>query len=80
MKMADILQMGRKHCGKRRNYLLRAISPFPTVFSKDMSCRHVKTRACLGNQKLDLLQEKMFVEPGSMVKRIHGLQAGYQND
>ena len=23
----------RKHCGKRRNCLLRAISPFPTVFS-----------------------------------------------
>ena len=21
---------------------------FPTVFSKDLSCRHVKTRACLG--------------------------------
>ena len=26
--------MGRKHCGKRRNCSLRAISPFPTVFSK----------------------------------------------
>ena len=25
-----------------------AISPFPTVFSKDMYCRHVRTRACLG--------------------------------
>ena len=25
-----------------------AISPFPTVFSKDLYCRHVKTRACLG--------------------------------
>ena len=24
--------MGRKHCGKRRNWLLRAISPFPSVF------------------------------------------------
>ena len=33
---------------KRRNRLLRRISPFPTVFSKDLSCRHVKTRACLG--------------------------------
>ena len=40
--------MGRKHCRKRRNCLLLAISPFPTVFSKDMYCRHVKTRACLG--------------------------------
>ena len=27
---------GRKHCGKRRNCSLRAISPFPTVFSKDL--------------------------------------------
>ena len=25
-----------------------AISPFPTVFSKDLYCRHVKTRVCLG--------------------------------
>ena len=37
-----------KHCGKRRNCSLRAISPFPTVFSKELYCRHVKTRACLG--------------------------------
>ena len=28
------IQMGRKHCGKRRNCSLRAISPFPTVFSR----------------------------------------------
>ena len=40
--------MGRKHCGKRRNCSLRAISSFPTVFSKDFYCRHVKTRVCLG--------------------------------
>ena len=26
-------QAFRKHCGKRRNCSLRAISPFPTVFS-----------------------------------------------
>ena len=26
--------MGRKHCGKRRNCSLQAISLFPTVFSK----------------------------------------------
>ena len=26
-------QVFRKHCGKRRNCSLRAISPFPTVFS-----------------------------------------------
>ena len=28
--------MGRKHCGKRRNCSLRAISPFTTVFSKGL--------------------------------------------
>ena len=31
-------------CGKWRNFLLQAISPFPTVFSKDLYCRHVKTK------------------------------------
>ena len=48
MKMAESSQRGRIHCGKRRNCLLRAISPFHTVCSKDLYCRHVKTRACLG--------------------------------
>ena len=48
LKWLKVLQMGRKHCGKRRNCSLRAISPFPTVFSKDFYSRHVKTRACLG--------------------------------
>ena len=28
--------------------MLRAISPFHRLFLKDMYCRHVKTRACLG--------------------------------
>ena len=46
MKMAESSGTGRKHCGKRRNCSLQAISPFPTVFSKDLYCRHVKTRAC----------------------------------
>ena len=33
---------------KRRNCSLWAISPFfPPVFSEDLHCRHVKTRACL---------------------------------
>ena len=47
-KWQKALQTGRKQCGKRRNCSLRAISPFPTVFSKDLYCRHIKTRACLG--------------------------------
>ena len=37
---------GRKHFGKERNCSLRAISPFPKVFSKNVYCRPVKTRAC----------------------------------
>ena len=41
-KWQKVLQTDRKHCGKRRNCLLRAISPFPTVFSKDFYGRHVK--------------------------------------
>ena len=43
MKMAETLQQGRKHCGKRRNCSLGAISPFLAVFSKDLYYRHVKT-------------------------------------
>ena len=36
------------NAGKRRNCLLQAISPFPTLFSKDWYCRYIKTRAYLG--------------------------------
>ena len=35
--------LGRKYCGKRRNCSLRAISSFPTVFSKAICCWCVKT-------------------------------------
>ena len=31
-----------------RNCSLQALSPFPAVFFKDLYCRYVKTRACLG--------------------------------
>ena len=37
-----VIQMGRKHCGKRRNCSFRAISPFPTVFQKGLFPRGVK--------------------------------------
>ena len=47
-KWHKVLLKSRKHCGKRRNCLLRAISAFLTVFSKDLYCRHVETRAYLG--------------------------------
>ena len=35
-KWKKVIQTGRQHCGKRRNCLLRPISPFPTVFSKGL--------------------------------------------
>ena len=47
-KGEKVLIRGRKHCGKRRNCSFQAISPFPTVFSKDLCHRLVKARACLG--------------------------------
>ena len=33
-----IIRLSRKHCGKRRNCSLRAISSFPTMFSKAFRC------------------------------------------
>ena len=47
-KWRKVIQMGRKHCGKRRNCSLRAISPFPTVFSKGLFLRGVKRSHCVG--------------------------------
>ena len=41
-KWQKVLQTQRKHHGKRRNFSLWAISPFPTVFSNDLYCRHEK--------------------------------------
>ena len=40
--------MGRKHYGKSRNCSLRAISPFPTVFSKGLFPLGVKRCHCVG--------------------------------
>ena len=48
-KWKKVIQTGRKHYGKRRNFSLRAISPFPTVFSKGLFHRGVKKRRhCVG--------------------------------
>ena len=38
----------RKYCRKRRNCSLPAISPFPTVFSKDLYCRQRKNQGLFG--------------------------------
>ena len=55
-----------KKLWERRHCLLGAISPFPTVFSKDLYCRNVKTRACLG-KGLTLSQ----TSPGFYVSAVH---------
>ena len=34
----ELTRWVEKYCGKRRNCSLRAISPIPTVFSKDFYC------------------------------------------
>ena len=46
-KWQNVIQAGRKHCGKRRNCSLRAISPFPTVFFKCIFPRGVKWCYCV---------------------------------
>ena len=48
MKMAESFRTGRKYYEERRNCSLRAISPFPTVISKDFYCRHVKKKGLFG--------------------------------
>ena len=47
-KWQKVIQTGRKHSGKRRNCSLRAISHFPTVFSKGLVPRGVKRCHCVG--------------------------------
>ena len=47
-KWQKVIQTGRKHCGKRRNCSLRAISPFPTVFSRGMCPRGIQRCHCVG--------------------------------
>ena len=45
--------MGRKHW-ENEKLLITSNFSFPTVFSKDLYCRHIKTRVCLGKGKLPL--------------------------
>ena len=50
-----------KHCGNGRNRLLRAISPFPTVFSKVWYSRHVKTRAWFGKGLCHIIESAQLI-------------------
>ena len=60
-----------------RNCLLRAISPFSTVFSKHLYCRHIKTRARLGkgqpNEKVLALSklEAFAYDHFNVAKMVH---------
>ena len=45
-KWKKAIQTGGKHCGKRRNSSLRAISLFPSVFKKLVSQGHHKVSLC----------------------------------
>ena len=47
-----------ENTGKRRNCSLRAISPFPTVFSKDFYCRQVKNQSLFGKVLKELHNKK----------------------
>ena len=47
-----------KTVGKEEIAHHEPISPLPAAFYKDLYCRHVKTRACLGKDKGPL--EKQF--------------------
>ena len=47
-KWQKVFQKGRKCCGKRRNCSLRAISPFPTTFSKDLVLQTSKSQVLFG--------------------------------
>ena len=42
---------GRKNCGKKEKLLITSNFSFPAVFSKELYCRHIKNRACLGKDQ-----------------------------
>ena len=46
-KVELCFRKSRKHCGKRRKCWLPAFSPFPTMFSKALVPRVIKSRDCV---------------------------------
>ena len=67
-KWQKVIQTGRKHYGKRINCSLRAIYPFPAMFSKYLYCRHVKSRVCLGKGEASCVA--FWARPGIQVCNI----------
>ena len=59
MKIAESSSNGWKTLWEKEK-LLRAISPFPAMFSKDLYSRHVKTSACFGKGYLFPKQALVF--------------------
>ena len=63
-EMVESFLNSYKQCGKRGNCSLQVISPFPKVFSEDLYCRHLKTRACLGKgYGVSMMPETRLVIP-----------------
>ena len=46
-KIEICFEKGRKYCGKKRKYWLPAFSLFPTMFSRTVFLRIVKSRDCV---------------------------------
>ena len=55
--MAESYQTGQKTLWIKEKLLLRAISPFSTLFLKDLYGKHEKTRDCLGKGQLFIKQQ-----------------------
>ena len=60
MKMVESSLNLRKEYRDWRICSLRAIFPFP-LFSKDICCRHGKTRACLGKGYIFTTQSRLLI-------------------
>ena len=56
-----------KHCGKRRNCSLQAISPFPTVFSKDLYLQTRKNQGLFG-KGLNTFSIRVTINRDGMLK------------
>ena len=65
----------KKHCGKRRNCLLWAISSFPTMFSKAVSCWCVKMSICWVKGQQVLILNKFDVFQVSIAGQPQGVEA-----
>ena len=66
-KWQKVIQTGRKHCGKRRNCSLRAISPFPQCFKRLVSQGRQKVSLCGNGLKRVTQKDQFLSESGSYI-------------